>query len=402
MKRQVLVLLAAMGLTNAARALRIPPGGGCPPNTLCEAALQLLAIPAFFEVTAQTDPSQPRDWVRIQNAGRWVKVVVAGDTFERKAGADLQSAQAQFGLNVQAGQSIYGYVFTGHGLTVSQLDAMADVQTWHNNYAPAYMQGVFFDVGPTFDPNQIFGVNASYETGTASGFQGFESYYEDLYSTVHSTLSWRVMLNASQWPDEWILSHPATDEAILWEDSLDSYKQHWGAMPCGTTNNTDPCLGNVENPPPAWWASTTYTSNFQIAHVVFKATQLDVASAVQSSWTPAENRTASLFYLYDKPEATYSGVACYFEQEIEALAGSTVSGGSTWCGTCSGQHNCVGACADLSSDAAHCGTCDNSCPAGWSCQSAQCVAPPPPNCPSGTQDCNGDGSRCVAPPRSCF
>ena len=58
-------------------------------------------------------------------------------------------------------------------------------------------------------------------------------------------------------------------------------------------------------------------------------------------------------------------------------------------------------CVDESSNPDYCGSCTNHCASGWSCQSGGCVAPPPPSCPSGTQDCNLDGSLCVAPPREC-
>ncbi|HZX94177.1 MAG TPA: hypothetical protein VFE90_06645, partial [Myxococcales bacterium] len=84
------------------------------------------------------------------------------DTFEQKGGADLLNAQGQFSSNIQAGQSIYGYVYTGHGLSVPRGDALTHVQQWYDRYGPSYMQGIFFDVGPTFDPNQIPGVTASY------------------------------------------------------------------------------------------------------------------------------------------------------------------------------------------------------------------------------------------------
>src|SRR3954465_7984441 len=108
MNRRVLAVMVAFAFAPAAHALRVPPGGGCPPNALCEAAKQLVTIPAFFETTTQTDPSQPRDWVRIQNAGHWVKIVVAGDTFHLKAAPDLLNARAHSPSNIRAGRNLCG------------------------------------------------------------------------------------------------------------------------------------------------------------------------------------------------------------------------------------------------------------------------------------------------------
>jgi hypothetical protein len=56
--------------------------------------------------------------------------------------------------------------------------------------------------------------------------------------------------------------------------------------------------------------------------------------------------------------------------------------------TCSGNASCQcgGICVDLSSDAAHCGSCNKACPTGGSCVASACV------CPSGTSDC---GTSCA-------
>jgi len=339
MKGKILALGIAIGSGGPAFALRLPPGGTCPPNAFCTQSPQLLTIPAFFDLDTRTDPTKALDWVRIQNAGSWVKLIVAGDIFENAATAsqDLHNAPTT--------QTTFGYVYTGHG-SIPSASVLNEVNIWYSHYAPSYVRGVFFDVGPTFDPGQIPGVTSAYENTTIQNafgipnysFPGFEAYYEGLYGTVHSTKSWGVMLNAAQWPNDWILSlsngGPASDYAILWEDTIGNYYDHWGSMACGTMQSTESCLGNVTSPPPAWWASPTYTAGYQVAHILFSANQFQVANAVQYSWNPdpAANRTASLFYLHDRPTAVYDGVACYFEQEIEALGGSTPTGGSTWCG----------------------------------------------------------------------
>jgi hypothetical protein len=403
MKWTVLAALLGFAASTPVYAIRIPPGGSCCPSCLCEVSPQLIAVPAFFALDTQTDPTQPSDWTRIKNAGGWVGLIVADANFE-------SATSFQFDLhNAPTTQKTYGYVFTGSG-SVAETTAMNHVKNWNLAYGPGYVKGIFFDVGPSFDPGVVRNVTAAYENAAPAGvyasnpdFQGFQQYYSSLYSKTHSSYSWEVMVNAPQWPNEWIVQPTSltqgADKVLLWEESLSKYYNNWGSEPCGTPTGT--CLGNIQNPPPAWWSASAYTSHYAIGHTVFAATQFDVGAAISRSWTPSENRTASLVYLHDRPQATYNGVACYFEQEINALGGSLSGPSSTWCGTCTGN-NCIGACSDLSSDPSHCGGCDNhACPSGWSCQNAQCVAPPS-NCPSGTQDCNGDGSRCVAPPRSCF
>ncbi len=384
-----------------------PAGRRLLSHVLVRSLAQLVAVPAFFPLDTQTDPTQPTDWNRIKNAGGWVGLIVADANFETapKPQLDLHNAPTT--------QKTYGYVFTGSG-SVPVATAMSTFRIWNVHYGPSYVKGIFFDVGPSFDPGVVPGVTAAFENAAPAGayasnpqFQGFQQYYSSLYTQTHSSYSWEVMVNAPQWPNEWIVSPTSgtqgADKVLLWEEKLSSYYNHWGSEPCGTASGT--CLGNIQNPPPAWWAAPAYTNNYAIDHTVFATTQLDVTAAIARSWTPSENRTASLIYLHDRPQATYNGVACYFEQEINALGGNLQGPSSTWCGSCTGN-NCTGVCRDLSSDPSHCGGCDNPpCPSGWSCQNAQCVAPPPPppppNCPPGTQDCNGDGSLCVSPPREC-
>ena len=162
-------------------------------------------------------------------------------------------------------------------------------------------------------------------------------------------------------------------------------------MPCGTTNPTDTCTGNVQNPPPAWWASQTYTSRYRIAHTVYNASQFDATPAVQRSWTPTENRTASMLYLYDRPASIYSGLACYFEQEVVALGGSASGRQATWCGTCSvASGTCTGGCRDLNFDNGNCGACGRACtaPAGTCCY-AGCA-----NLSSDVGNCGSCGNAC--------
>ena len=316
MKLPALAALVLFLVPPSAEAIIIPPGGTCCPTCLCTLSKQLLTVPAFFSLSTQTDPTQPTDWNRIQNASGWVGLIVAGDSFET---APLQIFDLHFAPTTQRTS---GYVNTGHG-GVDTNTVMGHVSNWNSHYGSSYVQGIFFDVGPTFDPSQVPGVTAAYENAPQPqafpgnpSFQGYQGYYNYLYTHTHSSYSYEVMVNASQWPNEWIVSPSSgtqgADRALLWEDTLFNYYNHWGAMPCGTSSG--PCNGNVQNPPPAWWSSSTYTGNYYIGHTIFAATQFDVGPAIQRSWTTSENRTASLVYLYDRPQATYSGIACFFER----------------------------------------------------------------------------------------
>jgi hypothetical protein len=357
---------------------------------------QLIVVPAYFSLDTKTDPSQPTDWARIQNASGWVGLIVAGNVFE---GASAPNTDLR---NAPTTQTTYGYVFTGSGRQ-PVVTAVRDVTQWYSSYGSTRLQGIFFDVGPTFDPNQISGVTAAYEASTIQNafgmtgytFPGFESYYSQLYSTVHNTFNGQVMVNAAQWPDEWLISPSSgtqgADKVLVWEDNLAHYDNNWGAMPCGST--TGPCTGNVQSPPPAWWSSFAYTSSYGIGHIIFAATQYDMSGAVRRSWTPAENRTASLLYVHDRPQAVYDGVACYFEQEINALGGNLSGPSTTWCGSCV-NNTCTGSCTDISTDVENCGSCGNQCAGnGYICSFGNCT------CPQGYTDC---GDSCAPPHTNCL
>jgi streptogramin lyase len=57
--------------------------------------------------------------------------------------------------------------------------------------------------------------------------------------------------------------------------------------------------------------------------------------------------------------------------------------------------NCGIACVDLTSDAAHCGSCTMACPAGQACQASKCIVPNNGPCQS-QADCNAVCSQCQA------
>jgi N-acetyl-anhydromuramyl-L-alanine amidase AmpD len=102
---------------------------------LCEVSPQLIAVPAFFALDTQTDPTQPNDWNRIKNAGGWVGLIVADAGFET-------APTARFDLhNAPTTQKTYGYVFTGSG-SVPENTAMSHVQSWNAHYGASYVKGL--------------------------------------------------------------------------------------------------------------------------------------------------------------------------------------------------------------------------------------------------------------------
>ncbi len=67
-------------------------------------------------------------------------------------------------------------------------------------------------------------------------------------------------------------------------------------------------------------------------------------------------------------------------------SGSTGSGGADSGPTCEGSLTLCGeACVDTTSDGAHCGGCNNACPAGQVCSAGACVTG---GCPAGQVECN--------------
>ena len=89
--------------------------------------------------------------------------------------------------------------------------------------------------------------------------------------------------------------------------------------------------------------------------------------------------------------------------DVGDVVDAAVIDGGAMIGCPIGTIACRGACVDPSSDAAHCGRCENACPANETCQQGTCAACPSGRsfcagicCPSG-QACGSDG-RCAPCP----
>lgn len=124
MKLSVFAALALLLMPVSSQAIIIPPGGTCCPTCVCLQSKQLLAVPAVFALSTQTDPAQPTDWNRINNAGGWVGLIVAGDSFETASAPDFDLHFAP------THQRTLGYVNTGHG-GIDPTTVMQGVANWN-------------------------------------------------------------------------------------------------------------------------------------------------------------------------------------------------------------------------------------------------------------------------------
>lgn len=429
------------------------------------AQTQQTAVPAFFALNTHSDPTKPTDWLRIQNAGPAVKIVVAlGDSggFEGcgPGTCDLVAAQNQFVANHNQGQLVFGYVNSQFG-TVNDLFGSSSgtgVNAWWNRYS-TQIQGIFIDNGPSFDPSQSTAPETTFQT-----------YYESRYATIHgppyNASNWQVMVNASGFPGTtqtsqpqgWLLSGcptcsppatPGADYVVVWEQAFSQYPDTaFKAIGPG---------GNLQAPP-AWWS--TAVNPGKIAHVVCDADETQWSSIVSISRNPLHTcastgtclaSTFPMVYAFDGNPKGYSRVSCYFEQEVQGILNQTVtSNGTTFCdalnacvdtqtnttccgptrtncpvpafatpvctgGSCdfrctTGYSRCGSACVNESNDPSHCGACGTICQAPQRgsviCSSSLCVAqcnqaPYTTLCGSACVDVSSDTSNCGACGNSC-
>lgn len=196
------------------------------------------------------------------------------------------------------------------------------VSDWYNTYA-GYIDGIFLDDGPSL-----------YQSTMSESFQ--QSYYSSLYRQIMGGHSGGcaghacVMLNASQFPNSWVLS--TADEVILWERAL-------------SASDGQSYLTNFI-PNPAWWSAGT--TSVKAEHVIYGATQYDVDSVICKSWA----RGSPDIYIHDQATAHYSALPSFFEQEVDSIQGCN-SPSNSQCGT-------------FGSD-----SCGNPCPMGTQCPGTQ-------------------------------
>jgi hypothetical protein len=193
---------------------------------------------------------------------------------------------------------------------------------------------------------------------------------------------WEVMVNSSQYSgdstaqpqpgDDWILSAPAANYALLWENPMLPYRNAYGAEIYG---------GSVIAPPP-WW--TAEVNRRRIAHIVHTVNQNEVGDMI----TLSRERGTPSIYGFDGTAGSYERVPCFFEQEVAAIQDHVPVAATTWC-----ENPSPGACTDINTDSNNCGGCDRAgqphhCAAGTSCSNGTCASSCG-TCPAGTRCSNG-------------
>ncbi|HEY2030441.1 MAG TPA: hypothetical protein VGH20_14665 [Myxococcales bacterium] len=316
------------------------------------------------------------DWTRIERAGSAVFAVVADGSFAALADdascstaatvptdchasgvTGLCQAKCQFRRNQNAGQKVFGYVITDsgkrdndyldkNGVLVQNCPSaanhkcvlnggdlvlpanggykgMSSVQDWYNKFCPSqsdpsncFIDGIFFDVGPSTGPVADSTQMADYQALFAD-FQNLRP-FGSCSDSLHPARPC-LLLNASQYLNSWAAS--VSDYFILWERALHGKDN----QPPDPPNNTqDYVTAFSPSPVPAWWTANAAKAE----HVVSVATQNDVASIVQAS-QDASHGHPSFLYVHDRFQ--YGSLACFFEQEIKAMTGQPAVPAKTWC-----------------------------------------------------------------------
>lgn len=350
------------------------------------AAVQQVVVPAYFPLCTTTDSSRGYDWPRIQAKGTQVKFVVPlGETggFQDPTSVSPTATQQpcglsprqQFANNHAVGQLVLGYVDTNPNLNTCAPgqcapipkdtvlnDLIKGVKAWYGintqgqldpnlGYADS-LDGIFFDDGPLMIPPNSY-TDAQYYT-----------HYTQLYTDAKAmlaNLSLRrtVMLNASQYYNNWVISSPgpAADYITIWEQSCSKYAnvaQFKAIGPDGTIS--DP---SVSPNPPNFWKDNASS----LTHVVNGVTQWGIDQFVNYS-RDATHGSPAFLYLFDRVQnSAYAGLACDFEEQTQAMNNESHGFGKTWCP----QSN---ACIDLFRDFSNCGACANACDPAYS----QCIA----------------------------
>lgn len=283
-------------------------------------AQQQLVVPAFFPINpggAQGDWSTNPDWVRIQNAGSAVKIVVAlGDSGGLQGLTDapgctpgqcaLQNARNQFNTLRAAprNQLVFGYVRTAGanypasgGFPASWVNGqpnvekvIADVGAWRAAY-PSQIDGIFFDEGPMFSP-------------TSMTDQQYRDWYTKLFNEMRLRHPWaKIMLNVAGFPNEWVLG--VADSVLTWEESVATY------VDAALYKSITP--GGGVGDPPAWWTSAATSGRGAVTLHHANASQ------IYQAVTTSRGRGAPMIYMFDGTSSSYSALPSFFEQLVAAM-----------------------------------------------------------------------------------
>ncbi len=215
---------------------------------------QKVAFPLFFA----PDPTKPEyDWNRLLKPVKYwgytlpspVKYIVLDHSFQT---AMNSQSYCDFLLLAQSQAiKILGYVNTGGAFGVvpntksvqpdcyptnmpTEQQVLDDVAAWYNlnpsPQKPFSVDGIFFDVGPCYNPSVYSFKIGTYPQFTFSSFGIMRDFYHSIYSDVKQR-NGIVMLNASQdyVPQyDWLINYPsnqfsACDEALLYEGANSNY-----------------------------------------------------------------------------------------------------------------------------------------------------------------------------------
>jgi hypothetical protein len=137
------------------------------------------------------------------------------------------------------------------------------------------------------------------------------------------------MLNASQYPNDWVMS--VTDNAILWERPLNvGGPQSYLSVFCpNTPHNGNNCMYGQS--PAGWMFDPANASRGE--HVVFLASQNDVQSIICKS----RQRGSPDLYIHNLSSTNYGSLSSLFEQTVNFAQGYGFCADvwTAYCGTAS-------------------------------------------------------------------
>ena len=229
---------------------------------------------------------------------------------------------------------ILGYVNTAGGSRASNYvtgggDGQAYITQWYNTYG-GYIDGIFLDVGPA--------------RGSGTTLQ---SYYQGLHTSIvgHSgpcaSSKACVMLNASQFEQDWVLSSSVANYVVTWEKPVGAGTNQY-YLATGTTGFIPAAASQS---PTGWYTDPAKVGS--TSHLIYGVSDsvYSIASIVCKSQSAYGG---PMLYVYDGTSSGYNHLPSYFE----TLAGNALN--------CPAQAQLP--CGDGSTD-----SCGNNCGFGTYC-----------------------------------
>lgn len=284
---------------------------------------QHMVVAAFFTNT--------QDFQTLRTLGPTVDLVVLDlNVWNQNIPTDpyvIENWQRTISGYQTAGIRVLGYIPTDDGTAANSaptLDGSAKaaqrtladltsfVDLWYSHFnvlvtsngVPVQPDGIFFDEGPY--PWRFTGCQQNTMPPTLC--QDVKNFYSALYQYVKTkpTNHNLVLLNAAGYSetDDWIMTRPAADIALLWEATATQY------------------LANFPAQPPAWWTNPLYAPD-RVAHTVYDcASPLPPVNSPQLCQVVAQSklRGAGHLYVYDGNSSAYNHLPPYWKQEIAAIA----------------------------------------------------------------------------------